>query len=1048
MFLRTTLLGLALLVLGTATTEAQRRRNNNTPPPAPAFDEEAVDALSWRNVGPHRGGRSTAASGFPDNPYEYLMGSTGGGVWRTTNAGETWTNISDGFFNTGSVGAIAISSADPNVIYVGMGEAPVRGVMTSHGDGVYKSTDRGRTWTHVGLEGVRQISKIRIHPTNPDIAWVGGQGSPYGLTDQRGVYKTTDGGTNWRKVLYVNDKAGVSDLSLDATNPRILYAAFWEHQRLPWKVVSGGEGSGIWKSEDGGETWNELTEGLPDLMGKIGVTAAPAQSGRVWAIVEAEKGGLYKSDDYGETWSRVNGDRVLQARSWYYMHVFAHPTEANTVFVLNAPVLRSTDGGRTFQGVPTPHGDNHDLWINPEHPNWMINANDGGANITYNNGMTWSRQSSQPTAQFYRINADNQFPYRIYGGQQDNSSVSIPNRTFSGGISNDDFYAVGGCESAWPAFDRDNPRYVYAGCYQGIISEWDEETRTQRDVMAYYFLGLGENAADLKYRFNWNAPILVSVHDPSVIYHAGNHVLKSTNRGDAWAEVSPDLTKNDTSHIGYGGGPITSEGAGGEVYHTIASMAESTLDAQELWVGADDGLVHVTLDGGANWTNVTPPALNGQDALINSIEVSPTTAGTAYLAVTRYKFNDFTPHIFKTTDHGKTWQRLVNGIPPEAHVRVVREDPDRKGLLYAGTETGLYISWNGGMNWHPFQLNLPVVPITDLMVHQGDLLASTQGRAFWVLDDLTVLHQWDEAMANAEVTTFQPNNPYRVGGGRNDESLTQGTNPDNGLVFYYNLSEGAAEADSVALLVEVLDENGTEVLRTFSADADEAANLLTREAGMHKLVWNFRGDDYDTPRTFLWQGQQGPLVTPGKYQVRLTYGEEVVNEYGFEVMADPRLDIPMRAYQDQANLIGEIQGTLEEVYAAVMDLRSVREQLKQFNERLGADTTQAELSDHADSLVQYLNELEGVLVQNKQETFQDVINFPNQLNIHLMDLQNTLDGAVPPVTGGQRQRWADLQSEWADYQEQLTVFWEEMLPNFNQEMQKATVPYIAPAPRD
>ncbi|HAA13500.1 MAG TPA: hypothetical protein DCE41_18125, partial [Cytophagales bacterium] len=566
--------------------EAQRRRNNNTPPPAPAFDEEAVDALSWRNVGPHRGGRSTAASGFPDNPYEYLMGSTGGGVWRTTNAGETWTNISDGFFNTGSVGAIAISSADPNVIYVGMGEAPVRGVMTSHGDGVYKSTDRGRTWTHVGLEGVRQISKIRIHPTNPDIAWVGGQGSPYGLTDQRGVYKTTDGGTNWRKVLYVNDKAGVSDLSLDATNPRILYAAFWEHQRLPWKVVSGGEGSGIWKSEDGGETWNELTEGLPDLMGKIGVTAAPAQSGRVWAIVEAEKGGLYKSDDYGETWSRVNGDRVLQARSWYYMHVFAHPTEANTVFVLNAPVLRSTDGGRTFQGVPTPHGDNHDLWINPEHPNWMINANDGGANITYNNGMTWSRQSSQPTAQFYRINADNQFPYRIYGGQQDNSSVSIPNRTFSGGISNDDFYAVGGCESAWPAFDRDNPRYVYAGCYQGIISEWDEETRTQRDVMAYYFLGLGENAADLKYRFNWNAPILVSVHDPSVIYHAGNHVLKSTNRGDAWAEVSPDLTKNDTSHIGYGGGPITSEGAGGEVYHTIASMAEATIDGQELWVGA------------------------------------------------------------------------------------------------------------------------------------------------------------------------------------------------------------------------------------------------------------------------------------------------------------------------------------------------------------------------------------------------------------------------------------------------------------------------------
>ena len=1040
------LLVLGMVLLATQ-VDAQRRRGTSAPPPQ-VLDSERIEALTWRNVGPHRGGRSTAVAGFPDNPYEYLMGSTGGGVWRTADAGNTWENISDGFFNTGSVGAIAISPSDPNVIYVGMGEAPVRGVMTSHGDGVYKSTDRGRTWTHIGLNRVRQMSKIRIHPTNPDIAWVGGQGSPYGLSEDRGVYKTTDGGATWRKVLYVNDKTGVSDLSLDANNPRILYAAMWEHQRLPWKVVSGGEGSGIWKSEDGGETWEELTEGLPDLMGKIGVASAPAQSGRVWAIVEAEKGGLYKSDDYGATWNRVNGDRILQARSWYYMHVFAHPTEANTVVVLNAPMLRSLDGGRTFQPVSTPHGDNHDLWINPEHPHWMINANDGGANITYNNGLTWSTQSNQPTAQFYRVNADNQYPYRIYGGQQDNSSVSIPHRTFGGGIGNDDFYDVGGCESAWPAFDRNDPRYVYAGCYQGIISEWDAETQETRDVMAYYFMGLGENARDLKYRFNWNAPILVSVHDPSVIYHGGNHVLKSTNRGNAWEEISGDLTRNDTSHIGVGGGPITAEGAGGEVYHTLASLAESPHDPKELWSGADDGLVHLTRDGGASWKNVTPPMLRNQEALINSIEISPTTPGTVYLAVTRYKFNDFTPHIFKTTDYGQTWQRMVTGIGEEAHVRVVREDPARKGLLYAGTETGLYVSWDAGLNWQTLQLNLPVVPITDLMVHQGDLIAATQGRAFWVLDDLEVLRQWSFTDHPLGIMAFHPENPHRAGGSRNEESLTRGTNPEYGLVFYYDLSEEVTLADTVTLQLQITDSQD-QVIRTFSTDAEEEANQMDREQGLNKLVWDLRYDEYQPPKTFAWQGTHGPLVAPGIYSLRLTYdGEEtVIMEGAFEVLADPRYEATATDYQQQADLILELQSMLDSVYRSVVDMRSVSEQLGQYKKRLMVDSAHESIVAHADSLIQYLQDIEMQLVQSRQETFQDVINYPNQLDIHLMDLQNTIDGSIPPLTRGQQLRHQDLASEYEGLMADLNIFWQKMLPNFNNDLKNSQVPYIAPTPR-
>ncbi|MEO1447986.1 MAG: glycosyl hydrolase, partial [Bacteroidota bacterium] len=650
---------MSLLLISDLTLPAQsRRKKKNQEPAWKPVPEAQFQALKWRLVGPFRGGRSVAVTGVPGDHETYYMGSTGGGVWKTTDAGTTWRNVSDGFFKTGSVGAIAVAPSDPNVVYAGMGEGPVRGVMTSHGDGVYRSTDAGKTWTHLGLSDARQISKVRIDPRNPDVAYAAVQGSPYAPTKTRGVYRTQDGGQSWQQVLYVDSVSGVSDLSMDMRNPRVLYAAFWSHQRHPWQMRSGGAGSGIWKSTDGGDTWHQLSKGLPKgVMGKIGVSVSPANPNRVWAIIEAEKGGLFRSDDAGRSWKLINGDRVLRARSWYYMHVFADPQDAETVHIMNAPYMRSTDGGKTFKAVPTPHGDNHDLWIHPDNNRIMINGNDGGANISYNQGKTWSKQSNQPTAQFYRVNADNLFPYNIYGGQQDNSTVAIPSQVDGRGIRNEDFHRVGGCESAYCAFDPDDPRYVYAGCYQGIITEYDSELESETDVMAYPFLGLGTTPGEVKYRFNWNAPIIVSQHNSKVIYHAGNKLLKSTNRGRSWEEISPDLTRNLAEHLVPGGGPITNEAAGGEIYHTILYVAESPQDAQTIWVGSDDGLVHITRDGGENWTAVTPPAMG--EGMVNAIEVSTHKDGEAWLAFTRYKFNDFTPHIYHTTDFGQTWTETV-----------------------------------------------------------------------------------------------------------------------------------------------------------------------------------------------------------------------------------------------------------------------------------------------------------------------------------------------------------------------------------------------------
>lgn len=1034
---------LSLLVLAAAVA---------IPSPTPAqewLSSEALSAMRWRLVGPFRGGRSNAVAGIRGEPRTYYFGGTGGGVWKTTDAGENWSNVSDGFFKTGSVGAIAVAESDPNVVYVGMGEHAVRGVMTSHGDGVYRSTDAGRTWTHVGLDRTRAISRIRVHPRDPDLVYVAAQGSPYGATEDRGIYRSRDGGATWEKVLYVSADAGASDLAMDWSNPRILYAAFWDHRRFPWTVRSGGEGSGIWKSTDGGDTWSELTGGLPDLMGKIGIDVSRANPDRLWANVEAAdgKGGVYRSDDGGATWTQTSADRITQARSWYYMEVFADPLDENTVYVLNAPMLRSIDAGRTFTPVQVGHGDTHDLWIDPDDPERMILGDDGGAEISFNAGRTWSTLQNQPTAQFYRVITDNRFPYHIYGGQQDNSAIGIASAS-PGGIGWADFYSVSGCESAYLAFDPDDPREVFGGCYQGLIDRWSRDTRESKPIMAYPFLGLGTHARDNKYRFNWNAPIVASPHDPDVIYHGGNVLLMTSDRGQSWREISPDLTRDDDEKQGAGGGPITNEGAGGEVYNTIFYVAPSPHEQGTIWVGTDDGLVHVTRDGGTTWTDVTPGELG--EALVNSIEVSPHDPATAYVVMTLYKFNDFTPHVFKTTDYGQSWRRVVAGIGPEAWVRVVREDPVRPGLLYAGTETGLYASRDGGEHWVPFQLDLPVVPITDLTLRGNDLVAATQGRAFWVLDDLSPLQQATQETAAAPLHLFRPRKAVQAafGGGFGGGGSRTGQNPPGGAQIFYSF----AQAPEGLVTLEILDAGGR-VVRTYATDPGEAGDstysrLPKPEAGLNRSAWDFRSEGLPRVEGLMPYGSlAGRTLPPGGYRVRLTHGEASAT-VPLEVAPDPRRSATVAQYAEQDRVVAQAQEMARDLYESVLSLRSVQAQV----ERVVADAAEHEAADTVaavgGALVEKIAGWEAELVQPGQKTFQDVINFLNQLDAQILALVESVDGTEPPVTRGARDRLGDLAGEWSGHARARDSILQEDLAGFERLLDALGIPHvILPRPR-
>ena len=979
-------------------------------------DKVLVDSIifevgNWRDIGPFRGGRSTASTGITGDDQVYYMGTTGGGLWKTEDAGISWQNISDGFFNTSSVGAVAVSESDNNIVLVGMGESPVRGVMTSSGDGVYKSVDGGDTWTHLGLENTKHISQVRIHPSDSDIIYVSAQGSPYAGTEDRGIYRTYDGGKNWEKVLYVDANSGAVDLAMDYNNPRILYASFWDHQRLPWYVRSGGEGSGIWKSTDGGDTWKKLNQGLPkSVMGKIGVTVSRASPKLVYAIIESEEGGLYRSDDAGESWRLVNDDRVLRARSWYYMHIYADPSDENVVYVLNAPMMKSIDGGKTFVNIPVPHGDNHYLWINPKDSDIMINSNDGGSNISFNGGKSWSTQKNQPTSQFYRVNVDNRFPYWVYGGQQDNSSVAIKSSSFSNGISWKDWIAgVGGCETAYVAFDKNNPVLMYAGCYQGIITEYSLDLDNTKDIMAYPSMGLGEPSDEQKYRFNWNAPILVSEHDPNTIYHAANKLLRTSDRGISWEEISPDLTKNNNRTLGPGGGPITNEGAGGEVYHTIYYIAESPHNKEVIYTGADDGLIHITKDGGKNWVDITPDI---QEGLINSIEVSPHDPATVYIAFNRYKFDDFRPYILKSIDYGNTWSVHNSGIEENSFVRVVREDKVKEGLLYAGTERGIYLSVDGGSNWSKWQRNLPIVPITDLVVHQNDLVVSTQGRGFWIFDDLTPLHEISDNLKSENVHMFDVEDNHKVLYSAMRRQGPLGKNPYYGTEIKYFIRD-YDPADSLVMSIEIRDEEGS-LVRSFSSSSEYISKKIDLKQGYSSLRWGGDVEGFVPPKGVMTpRGSDGYIqsfnVTPGKYNVTFTYGDYSKSSE-FNILPDPRSSVTDNNYNAKDNLLNKIHEDIKSIYESLDRMQDVRSQLNDLNERL--QTGYEDIKNLSEETISLVDKVESQLISPKQKTFQDVINFRNQLDTQFLDLLNTVNGNIPPLTEGELERFDDLHLNW------------------------------------
>ncbi len=1011
-------------------------------------------SMHWRNVGPFRGGRAVAVTGVPGDPSTFYFGSVGGGVWKTEDAGVTWRNVTDGFLSTASVGAIAVSESDPNVIYVGMGEHPIRGVTSSHGDGVYRSTDAGRTWTHVGLEATRAISRIRVHPHDPDLVYVAAQGAPFAPTPDRGIYRSRDGGETWERVLHVDENTGASDLAMDRTNPRILYAAMWDHDREPWVIRSGGPGSGFWKSTDGGDTWTEIDDGLPETMGKTAIDVSPADPDRVWALVEADEDGdgIYRSDDGGKSWTLLNSDRVLRARAWYYIEVFADPGDRETVYVMNSPFLRSIDGGRTWETVETPHVDHHDLWIDPLDPRRMISANDGGATISTNGGRTWSTQENQPTAQIYRLAVDRRFPYWLYGGQQDNTSVAIKGwAVHAGGIDWKDWFDAGGGESAWVAFDPDDPRFLYATSIEGFITELDTDLWSLRSVRAYPEMALGLDANMMRYRFNWNAPVVVSPHDPRVIYHGAQVLLRSRDRGFTWEEMSPDLTRNEPEKQTAGGIPFTNEAAGGEVYNTIFTIAESPLERGLIWVGTDDGLVQLTRDDGATWTDVTPRGMG--EGLVNSVEPSPHDAGTAYITLSRYKFNDFTPYIYRTGDYGGSWQRIDAGIgeaAPDAWARVVREDPEVQGLLYAGTELGAFVSFDRGVSWESLQLDMPLTPITDLQVAGTDLAAATQGRAFWVLDDLAPLRQHAAAVAAGGTHLFMPAAAYRVSAGLGGAvgPITVGENKAPGAAIDYALGEPLDEG--AVLTLEILSPEG-ELVRTFTTDTAKTSDgrrlsKATAKPGHNRVRWDLRTEAPPPIEGAVgFFGQVGGYrVMPGRYTVRLTAGDAGPLETTVEVRGDPRIDPAETDFAANERFLRTIADALTELHVGVNDLRDVRGQVADVLERVkrtahpAADT----LSALGNALADSLEAVEDVMFQKRRQTQQDMVAFAGLLDTQLSTLAGEVDGTDLPPTAGARERLQDLEVEWGDARVRLERVLGEMVDRFNQLARETGVPVL------
>lgn len=1004
------------LALAPATQAAQP-----APAPAPApqsLDPDLWSSLEWSELGPYRGGRAASSTGVQGHPRLAYMGATGGGVWKTSDGGASWSNISDGFFG-GSIGAVSVAPSDPNVLYVGTGETTVRGNV-SGGDGVWRSVDAGETWTRAGLEDSAHIGRIRIHPTDPDTAWVAALGHLFGPGGQRGVYKTTDGGSTWRRVLETAPAVGVADLELDPANPRVLFATTWRVQRSPWDLSSGGEGSGLHKSTDGGETWTDLSSapGLPAPPLGIGGVSVGADPKRIYLILEAAEGGVFQSNNGGESWRRTNSERSLRQRAWYYSRITADPNAKDTVWVSNVRLWKSVDGGTTFDSVRTPHGDNHDLWIDPADSDHLVQANDGGANVSFDGGATWSRQDNQPTAQFYRVSTDNDVPFRVLGGQQDNSTVRLSVRGRRGGRPGmRDWAPTAGGESGHVVAHPENPDIVYGGSYGGTLTRIDHGTGEVRSVHVWPDNPMGWGTRELKYRFQWNFPLFFSPHKPHALYAAAQVLFRSTDDGASWQVISPDLTRNDKTKQESSGGPITKDNTSVEYHGTIFAAAESPLEQGLLWCGSDDGLLHVSRDDGASWSDVTPADMP-KWAQINSIEVHPREAGGLYVAATSYRLDDNTPYLFATRDYGATWTRIDDGIPRHHFTRVVRADPDRDGLLYAGTERGMHLSFDDGQSWSPLQLNLPQVPITDLAVKRGRLVAATQGRGFWILRDLSPLHGFTGVPEDAPFALLPPRAASRA----------------PGLPLRVHWIEGPMAEDQDSRSLEIRSAAG-EVLRTFEGSE------LGSGPGLRTVSWDLRTEPIeDFDGMVLWNSNlAGAKVVPGDYTAVLRIGE-------WEASVPARVDANPKSSSSQADLEAQFEflrstgELLTSVHKALGELRGASAGIKSALERV---PTEAEaLRSRADDVLERMGTIERALYQTQNRSRQDPLNFPIRLNDKLAGLRGSVSlGDYAPTAQAVELR-AVLEAQIAEQLNAWKTIASDDLPALDAAMRESAAPYF------
>ena len=988
-------LSILLLLFVIQPTFGQRKKRNIKEKTL-VYPEQTYESLKYRSIGPHRGGRSAAVTGVPGKPNLFYFGATGGGVWKTEDGGKTYENISDGYFG-GSIGSVSVSQSDPNVIYVGGGEATLRGNVSS-GYGLWKSVDAGKTWEFSGLPKSRHIPRIIIHPENSDIVYASVLGNIYKPTSDRGVYKSTNGGKSWKRVLFSNADSGAVELVMDPTNPRILYASTWRVNRTPYSLNSGGEGSALWKSTDEGQNWEEisLNEGFASgILGIIGVTVSPVNPQKVWAIVEnKDEGGVYHSRDGGISWEHINDSRALRQRAWYYSKIYADTQDEDIVYVMNVSYHKSKDGGKTFKSNNAPHGDHHDLWIAPEDNQRLIIGDDGGAQVSFNGGETWSTYYNQPTAQYYRVTTDNSFPYRIYVAQQDNSTQRVRHRSSGRSISQSDWESTAGGESAHIAIDPLNNDIVYGGSYGGFLTRVNHAANTVRGINVWPDNPMGYGADGMKYRFQWNFPIHFSKHNPKKLYTFSNHVHVSKDEGQSWEIISPDLTRNDPEKLKSSGGPITQDNTGVEYYCTIFAANESPLQEGLIWVGSDDGLVHLTRDGGTNWENITPPEMP-KWLMINSIEPSPFDPAVCYLAGTLYKTGDFKPYLYKTLDYGKTWKKITNGIEKEHFTRVLRADPAKEGLLYTGTETGMYISFDDGASWNPFQLNLPIVPVTDLTIKQNSLIVATQGRSLWMLDDLTVLHQLNSNTSNAPMTLFKPKDSYRTQGRSGKPSLTEGTNLPNGVVVFFNIKNYDNKKDTIQLHFK--EKDGT-LIKTFSTDSKEDKLEVTE--GGNQFIWSSRYEGAETlDGMIFWSASfTGAKAVPGDYNVELDLNGQVQKQE-FTIIKDPTAEASVTQMKQQFDFVNTINETVDEAHKAIKNIRSINKKLSDFESNYGELDETMDLLTKVKSLKDEFSKIEKALYQTQNKSNQDPLNFPIRLTNKLGHLNRLVTGNdFPPTT--------------------------------------------------